>query len=48
MIVTHCGSDIVGGDERTVSAKIRAFATEHGVEAEIAHDGMERVYARAT
>lgn len=45
MIVTHCGSDIVGGDERTAAAKVRGFAAERDVEVEIAHDGMERVYA---
>lgn len=45
MIVTHCGSDIVGSDERTVGAKVRDLAAEHGVRVEIAHDGMERVYA---
>lgn len=45
MIVTHCGSDIVGGDERTAGAEIRALAQERGVEVEIAHDGMEREYA---
>jgi phosphoribosyl 1,2-cyclic phosphodiesterase len=43
MIVTHCGSDIVGGDERKVGARIRALGRERGVEVEIAHDGMERV-----
>lgn len=45
MVVTHCGSDIVGGDERSAGAKIRALAQERGVEVEIAHDGMEREYA---
>ncbi len=45
MVVTHCGSDIVGGDERTAGAEIRALAQERGVEVEIAHDGMEREYA---
>jgi phosphoribosyl 1,2-cyclic phosphodiesterase len=42
-IVTHCGSEIVTGDERTLGAKLRAMAGERGVEAEIAHDGMEVV-----
>lgn len=45
MIVTHCGSDIVGGDERTVGAAIRSLAQERDIEVEIAHDGMERFYA---
>ncbi|HKK52803.1 MAG TPA: MBL fold metallo-hydrolase [Myxococcota bacterium] len=43
MIVTHCGSDIVGGDERRVGARVRSLAEERGVEVCIAHDGMERV-----
>jgi phosphoribosyl 1,2-cyclic phosphodiesterase len=40
-IFTHCGSEIVEGDERVLGAKIRAMAKERGVEVEIAHDGME-------
>lgn len=43
MIVTHCGSDIVGGDERQVGAEIRSLAEERGVEVSVAYDGMERV-----
>lgn len=43
MVVTHCGSGIVAGDERTVGAKLRAMARERGVRVTIAHDGMERV-----
>jgi len=43
MIVTHCDSDIAGGDERKVGAELRRLAAERGVEVEIAHDGMERV-----
>lgn len=43
MIVTHCGSGIVEGDERTLGAQLREMAGERGVEAEIAHDGMEVV-----
>lgn len=42
-IVTHCGSQIVEGDERTLGAQLREWAEERGVEASIAHDGMERV-----
>jgi phosphoribosyl 1,2-cyclic phosphodiesterase len=40
-IFTHCGSQIVKGDERVLGAKLRALARERGVHAEIAHDGME-------
>lgn len=43
MIVTHCGSDIVAADERTVGAEIRRLGNERGVDVAIAHDGMERV-----
>lgn len=42
-IITHCGSQIVEGDERTLGARLRAWAEERGVEASFAHDGMERV-----
>src|SRR5206468_11341879 len=40
-IITHCGSEIVAGDERKFSAKLRAMAAEPGLEARIAYDGME-------
>lgn len=43
MYVTHCGSQIVAGDERKIGAKLREMAEERGVEAEIATDGMEVV-----
>jgi phosphoribosyl 1,2-cyclic phosphodiesterase len=43
MIVTHCGSDIVK-DERSAGREIRELADERGVDVEIAHDGMERVF----
>jgi phosphoribosyl 1,2-cyclic phosphodiesterase len=42
-IITHCGSGIVAGDERKVGAQLRKMATERGVEAEIAYDGVEIV-----
>jgi phosphoribosyl 1,2-cyclic phosphodiesterase len=42
-IFTHCGSQIVKGDERVLGAKVRELARERNVEAEIAHDGMEVV-----
>ncbi|MGD8607131.1 MAG: MBL fold metallo-hydrolase [Myxococcales bacterium] len=45
MMVTHCGSDIVGGDERATTERIRMLARERGVEVEIARDGMKRAYA---
>src|SRR5438876_233424 len=40
-IITHCGSEIVTGDERKLSAKLRAIAAERGVDVRIAYDGME-------
>jgi phosphoribosyl 1,2-cyclic phosphodiesterase len=40
-IITHCGSEIVTGDERKLTAKLRAIATEPGLETRIAYDGME-------
>jgi ribonuclease BN (tRNA processing enzyme) len=40
-IITHCGSEIVTGDERELSAKLHAMAKERGVEVRIAYDGME-------
>ena len=42
-IITHCGSQIVEGDERTLGATLREWADERGIEAEFAHDGMEVV-----
>jgi hypothetical protein len=46
MIVTHCGSEIVRGDERRVAAKIRRLAAESEIEVEVAEDGMECVVRR--
>ena len=43
MIVTHCGSDIIK-DEPSAGREIRRLADERGVDVEIAHDGMERVF----
>ncbi|MFP3920485.1 MAG: MBL fold metallo-hydrolase [Dichotomicrobium sp.] len=42
-LFTHCGSEIVKGDERTLGAKVREMGRERGVEAAIAHDGMSVV-----
>jgi phosphoribosyl 1,2-cyclic phosphodiesterase len=42
-IITHCGTEIVSGDERRLGAKLRAMARERNVQAQIAHDGMEVV-----
>ncbi len=40
-IITHCGSEIVTGDERGIATKLRAIAADQGVEARIAYDGMK-------
>jgi phosphoribosyl 1,2-cyclic phosphodiesterase len=42
-IITHCGSEIVAGDERKLSAKLRAIAAERGVDVRIAYDGMKLI-----
>jgi len=42
-VITHCGSEIVGGDEEAILKKIRKMASERGIEAEIAYDGLEVV-----
>ena len=41
MIVTHCGSAIVGGNKRYVETKLRSLGQKYGVRVEIAHDGKE-------
>jgi phosphoribosyl 1,2-cyclic phosphodiesterase len=43
MIVTHCGSDIVGGDEAAAIAGLRKLAAQRSVAITVAHDGMELV-----
>ena len=40
-VITHCGSEIVTGDEDKVSAKLRIMASERGVDVRIAYDGMK-------
>jgi hypothetical protein len=40
-IITHCGSEIVTGDEREISAKIRAMRAERRIDVRIAHHGMK-------
>ena len=42
-IITHCGSEIVTGDERALGKTIAAIAREKGIEAQIAHDRMELI-----
>jgi phosphoribosyl 1,2-cyclic phosphodiesterase len=40
-IITHCGSEIVTGDEHEITAKIHAMAAERDVQVQIAYDGMK-------
>jgi phosphoribosyl 1,2-cyclic phosphodiesterase len=40
-IITHCGSEIVNGDERKISANLRAIAAERGLDVRIAYDAMK-------
>lgn len=42
-IFTHCGSEIVNGDERTLGKAIRQMACERTITARIAYDGTEIV-----
>ena len=43
VIITHCGSEIVTGDEPGLAAKLAGIGIECGLEAHIAHDGMELI-----
>src|SRR5436305_3864671 len=40
-IITHCGSEIVTGDERQISTRLHAIAAERHVDVRIAYDGMK-------
>jgi ribonuclease BN (tRNA processing enzyme) len=42
-IISHCGSEIVTGDEPRLTAEIREMASELGLEARIAYDGMQLI-----
>jgi phosphoribosyl 1,2-cyclic phosphodiesterase len=42
-VFTHCGTQIVAGDERASGARIAALGRACGVDARVAHDGMTRV-----
>jgi len=42
-VITHCGAQIVEGDERQIGAQVRAWGEERGVAVSIAHDGLARV-----
>ena len=40
-VITHCGSEIVTGDECKLSANLQTIAAERGIEVRIAYDGMK-------
>jgi hypothetical protein len=40
-VFTHGGSQIVGGDERRISALVRRLGRERGIEARLAFDGLQ-------
>jgi phosphoribosyl 1,2-cyclic phosphodiesterase len=42
-IITHCGSEIVTGEEREVLARLRAIVSEPGLTVRIAYDGMKLI-----
>ena len=41
MVITHCGSAIVKGNESRIRKKLNQWADEYAITAEIAYDGME-------
>ena len=40
-LFTHCGDEIIRGDERTLGALVRRLGRERGVEARLAYDGLD-------
>lgn len=46
-IFTHCGTAIVGGDERGAEALVQAMGASRGVRASLAHDGLTIICAAA-
>lgn len=40
-IITHCGNEVVSGDERQLAEQLEKWAAERGITAEFAYDGME-------
>jgi len=40
-IITHCGSEIVTGDERDIAANLSTIAAKRHVKVQIAYDGMK-------
>jgi phosphoribosyl 1,2-cyclic phosphodiesterase len=42
-VITHCGSQIVGGDLGEIDSMVQKMGEERGVEVQIAFDGMEMI-----
>lgn len=40
-IFTHCGTEIVTGDDQKITAKIDALGKKYGVEVQVAYDGLQ-------
>jgi phosphoribosyl 1,2-cyclic phosphodiesterase len=40
-IITHCGSEIVNGNQREIAAKLNVMAAERAIDVSIAYDGMK-------
>jgi phosphoribosyl 1,2-cyclic phosphodiesterase len=40
-IITHCGTEVVTGDQEQLKAQLEKWAEERGIAAQFAHDGME-------
>lgn len=40
-VITHCGKQIVEGDERKIAAQLFQWGDERGIEVVLAHDGVE-------
>jgi hypothetical protein len=43
VIISHCGSQIVAAGEKKARAELASITAKHGVDAQIAYDGMELV-----
>ena len=42
-IITHCGSEIVNGDEHRIAEELRALAKTKGIDVQIAYDRMQLI-----
>ena len=45
-VITHCGSQIVKADARTVTTRVQTLGRERGVQVAIAHDGLKLMVRR--